>query len=256
MSKFALCIGINEYVGAPLAGCANDAEDWAEVLDRRGFDTTMLLDDGATRANILACISTMISAAGYQDQIVICFSGHGTWLPDTSGDEPDRRDEALCPWDYRDGLIVDDDLHDAFAKRQHGVRIVFISDSCHSGSVTRLAAPLTDRGTVRFLPPELVLAEDDLPRALATPRTPAGRPRHAALLLSGCQDLEYSYDATFDDRPNGAFSYVALRTLADLPDDATYVDWHRAIRSALPSQDYPQTPMIFGTTAMKRWPAL
>ena len=45
------------------------------------------------------------------------------------------------------------------------------------------------------------------------PRVLAGRPRHAALLMSGCQDLEYSYDARFGDRPNGAFTYYFLKEL-------------------------------------------
>ncbi|MCG6536446.1 MAG: hypothetical protein L7F78_17500, partial [Syntrophales bacterium LBB04] len=33
--------------------------------------------------------------------------------------------------------------------------------------------------------------------------------RYAALLMAGCQDTEHSYDAYFEGRPNGAFSFVA-----------------------------------------------
>ena len=45
MAKKALCIGINDYPGtqSDLSGCVNDAHDWENVLDARGFSVTMLL---------------------------------------------------------------------------------------------------------------------------------------------------------------------------------------------------------------------
>lgn len=80
--------------------------------------------------------------------------------------------------------------------------------------------------------------------------------RYAGLLLTGCQDTEYSYDAYFEGRPNGAFSFVALRALAKLPTGATYRDWYAAIRRSLPSRQYPQTPNLYGSSSMKRWKVL
>ncbi|HEU4541512.1 MAG TPA: caspase family protein [Jiangellaceae bacterium] len=255
--KLALCIGVNKYAGAPLAGCVNDAEDWADVLGDRGFAVSTLVDGQATRAAILAMIEGLIESANYRDTVLIQFSGHGTWVPDRNGDEPDHRDEALCPVDYRQGLILDDDLHALFDARKHGVKVVMISDSCHSGSVTRFAEPLTgDGASVRFMPPEIALPPDELPRALIAQSTVKAAPRHEALLLSGCNDLEYSYDASFQGRPNGAFTYVALRALNTLAPNATYRDWLRAVRNYLPSQDLPQTPQLYGTSTMKRWPVL
>lgn len=257
--KLALCIGINDYPGSgsDLAGCVNDAADWGSVLADRGFDVELLTDQAATGHAITSGIREMIAQATYRSTVVICYSGHGTWVPDQDGDEPDHRDEALCPWDYRQGLILDDDLHALFDARAHGVRVVMISDSCHSGTVTRFAEPLTyGRGTVRFMPPEIALPPDELPRALLATSTAKGAPRHKALLMSGCADTEYSYDASFNGRPNGAFTYVALRALETLPEGATYRSWHTAIRTLLPSQDLPQAPAIYGTSAMKSWPVL
>jgi hypothetical protein len=74
--------------------------------------------------------------------------------------------------------------------------------------------------------------------------------------LAGCQDTEYSYDAYFQGRPNGAFTFVAIRALAKLPGKATYRDWFAAIRKVLPSQQYPQTPNLYGSTSMKAWKVL
>jgi hypothetical protein len=132
-----------------------------------------------------------------------------------------------------------------------------ISDSCHSGTVTRFA-PSTrpDADKVRFLPPGVFLDPAEAERAARMPRVPAGRPRHAALLMSGCQDTEFSYDAHVGGRPNGAFTYVALSTLRELPPSATYRDWKAAISRALPSQDYPQTPGLDGSSSQRQWPVL
>ena len=76
------------------------------------------------------------------------------------------------------------------------------------------------------------------------------------MLLAACRDTEYSFDATFSGRPNGAFTYVALTTLAQLAPGASYRDWLRAIRAQLPSQNYPQTPALQATQAQLAWPLL
>lgn len=257
-----LCIGINDYpgTGSDLAGCVNDAEDWAAELTQRDFQVTRLIDHEATRSGITGAMAALLSGTAAGETGVITFSGHGTWFPDDDGDEPDLRDEALCPHDFATdgGPLLDDDLFDLFAERQRGARIVFLSDSCHSGSVARMGAPIgAGSDTVRFLPPGLVLSGDRADRARLVERAPArGRPRGTVLLMSGCRDVEYSYDAHFGGRPNGAFTRVALDALAKLPPDATYRDWHRAVREVLPSRDYPQTPLLTATSRQRDWPVL
>jgi hypothetical protein len=253
--KLALCVGINDYPGTEndLAGCCNDAEDWASALTTRGFDIRRLLDSAASGAAIRAGIRDLLTRATAGDTVVITYSGHGTWVPDTDGDEPDHRDEALCPHDIAEnGPLLDDELHDLFAEAAPDVRTILISDSCHSGTLTRLNHPIGDHpGRARFLSPS-VFRPTSPPRASHRPTTL----RSTALLLSGCRDTEYSYDATFDGRPNGAFTYVALTALATLPTDATYRDWLHAIRDRLPSQDYPQTPALQATKTQQSWPVL
>ncbi len=184
----ALCIGINDYPGtdSDLAGCVNDAQDWAAELEKRQFEVTRLLDGAATREAIARGIEELVAATGPGDIGVITFSGHGSWLPDDDGDEPDLRDEALCPHDFADGrLLLDDELFDLFAERQRGSRLVMLSDSCHSGTVARMSEPLgARRDAVRFLPPGLILSEEQAGRARLAERAPArGRPRGAVLLM-------------------------------------------------------------------------
>ncbi len=108
---------------------------------------------------------------------------------------------------------------------------------------------------VRFMPPERflkasVLAVADQRRGIRS--TVVAKPDRA-LLMSGCQDYEYSYDANFAGRANGAFTYYALKSLKTLKSTATYVDWHKAIRKSLPSQSHPQSPNLLGTAIQKKW---
>jgi hypothetical protein len=69
-------------------------------------------------------------------------------------------------------------------------------------------------------------------------------------------DVEVRRDAHFDNRPNGALTYVALNALRDLPAGATYKDWMVAVSQRLPSQDYPQTPGLDGSSTQRKWPVL
>lgn len=265
-SKFALCIGINDYpgTGSDLAGCVNDANDWGKELRKRGFSVSMLLNKKATGKGMRAAINGVIGAARSGDLIVIQYSGHGSFVPDSDGDEPDGTDECLCPYDVNSkGPLTDDELSKMYSARASGVRIVMLSDSCHSGTVARFAPITTPKSTkgrnapvrkVRFLPPATFLSTKAVNKLGTRSMRPASPPgRHNSLLMSGCQDTEYSYDAWFQGRPNGAFTFVALRELAKLPATAKYKAWFDRIRKVLPSQQYPQKPNLYGTTAMKNW---
>lgn len=264
--NLALCIGINDYPGtdSDLSGCVNDANDWGAALKPRGFTVTTLLDKAATGTGMRNAIARVISAAAAGDLVVVQYSGHGSFVPDDNGDEPDGTDECLCPHDIRtNGPITDDELSELFSARAAGAKVVFLSDSCHSGTVARFApvtTPPTTKGKqspaekVRFLPPGVFLTARESSKLGVRSRRPASPPgRHHALLMSGCQDTEYSYDAWFQGRPNGAFTFVALRELARLAAAAKYKDWFAAVRKVLPSQQYPQSPNLYGTWSMKNW---
>ncbi len=268
-NKYALCIGINDYPGtdSDLNGCVNDANDWANELKDRGFSVATLLNSKATAAGITSAISDTIAKAVTGDLVTITFSGHGSFIPDTDGDESDGNDECIVPYDYQRGLITDDTLFTLYSARAHGVKLLVLSDSCHSGTVARfmpISTPPTASGKgapqrrVRFLPPATFLKGKQLARlgSMHNFRRSSPPGRYAGLLISGCQDTEYSYDAWFNGRPNGAFTFVALRELRKLKPGATYRQWFDAIRKALPSLQYPQSPNLYGTRNMKKWKVL
>lgn len=259
MGKKALCIGINDYPGTQndLSGCVNDANDWAAELSQRGFTVSSMLDAQATLAAMMQAIIGLIGGAVSGDSLVITYSGHGTWVPDSSGDEPDGRDEALCPYDISTaGPLLDDDINQMFAARAPGVRILLLSDSCHSGSVTRGKEDDLDPGQprARFMPLEAWMPASELPHAVARPEHLAGGLKRSGgdLLLAGCMDNQYSLDTSFHGRGNGAFSYYALKTLHE-SNPANYEAWFKAIRAYLPSTRLPQDPQILGSAAARRF---
>jgi metacaspase-1 len=275
MAKHALCIGINNYPGThmDLNGCVNDANDWAAELGSRGFDVSRLVDAQATKAAMVSGFERVIGKAARGDVVVITFSGHGTYVPDTNGDELDGLDEALCPHDLeaRGEALLDDEIHALFAARAPGVRLVLVSDSCHSGTVTRAAAADPESDDVprpRFMPVGNWLPAARLPRTasgnpVATVPVTSGRSPFASalsrtagdLLLAGCKEgpNNFSYDARLRGRANGAFTYYALKALKTLPPKASYADWIAAINPAfLPSVSYPQSPQAVGSAEAKQ----
>jgi metacaspase-1 len=249
--KYALTVGINEYAdpSVRLRGCVNDARDWAQLLRAQGYATNTLLDSQATQANIVSALVRMVALAGFGDRVVFQYSGHGTWLPDRDGDEADGRDEALVCYDYREGgLLLDDTLQKIFGNLKRGAGALILSDSCHSGTVSRMVdlrrtppgAPMP-LATAKFLSPAEFL--DDLPtaRAVEMEQKAAGVPRKSASLISGCADLEFSYDSSFNGRSNGAFTRAAIDAFTP---GISLKRWYDDIRRELPNAQYPQAPQL------------
>lgn len=250
--KYALCVGIN-YVGTnnQLSGCVNDAMDWTEHLGRNGYTAISVVDAYASRERILAELEALVARAGYGDRIVFTYSGHGTWVPDQDFDESDHRDEALCPNDFLDsGLIIDDEIQRIFAKTKLGVGALFLSDSCHSGTVSRFVLTgVVSPGKARFIPPSsfLPISEE---RATELEAVKASVPRKTTSLISGCADTEYSYDAWFRGRANGAFTRAAIDTYRA---GATLSQWFEAIRKVLPNDSYPQSPQLTAQSSYRKY---
>lgn len=270
MANRALCVGINDYPvdGSDLAGCVNDARGWADLLTRR-FDfprssVRVVTDRQATKKRILDELGKLLAGAAADDVLVFTNSSHGSYIPDTDKDEPDRYDETLCPYDVHEGQITDDDLRGLLAEIPKGVRFTMVSDSCHSGSLTRArladVAPgvrFRDQRRVRFLNPALVRATRVLPNPRrAKPRgrigLTQGTMRH--VLLSGCEDDEFSYDALIGSKFHGAMTYHALKAIRAARYRITPTQLAKDLNAMLPKAGYAQHPQVSGPLAAKRRP--
>ncbi len=239
--KRAVCAGINDYPGIfnDLKGCVNDANDWAALLKGYGFEVSLLLDSQAKRANVKAALQNLVNTTNAGDVAVFSYSGHGTQVADKNGDEGDPYDEAIYLYD---GTVVDDELRAILQGIHAQATLIVISDSCFSGSVTRIAE---EKGIPRFVFPPEPIKSTVAKRSFLLPE--ADMPE---ILISGCSDSEYSYDAEFDGRPNGAMSALAIRVIKQNP-SATYREFFTALRALLPSDDYPQSPQLEGSDANK-----
>ena len=250
MNVHCLTVGINAYPAAPLAGCVNDAIDWSAEWEPAQRTSKQLLNAKATRRNILREINGLFDRCKRGDWALISLSGHGSQVRDTTGDEPDGWDECFCGYDYEKQVILDDEFAANMENRPPGVRVFVVSDACHSATMFRAAAfvPLRRewRG-VRYLSPDRVQRAKVHPVPRSTVRIPAG-----VIWLSGCQDNDYSYDGTFDGRPNGALTRNAIDALHSLR-APTFANWIKAIRRRLPCDDYPQTPALNALAAEKKW---
>lgn len=259
VKKRALCVGINKYPqpGMDLQGCVNDANNWASLLvDQYDFtrsDVTVLLDDDATHAAITGGLKALLAGAGKGDVLVFTNSSHGTYLADTDGDEP-VYDEAMCPYDTAENPLVDDELRTLFAGLAAGVNLTVVSDSCHSGSVTRaLPSDTPDQRRARFMNPRAI-GRPEIPEVRRTARRRKEKHPESAMneiLLSGCKSSQYSFDAVIGGAPTGAFSHFALAAIRDAGYKITYEALHAVVVPALADSNYDQEPQLEGTAANK-----
>lgn len=145
MSKgISLHIGLNKVNVAhynqirELAGAVNDAR-YMQHLAKNAFQygrCDLLLDESATAQKVLALLREYALQLRAGDLLLLTYSGHGSTIQDlyspVKGDE--RFDQTWCLYDRQ---LIDDELYMAFSLFRAGVRIFVISDSCHSGTVTR-----------------------------------------------------------------------------------------------------------------------
>lgn len=165
---YALLVGINQYqVAKSLNACVNDANNMKTYLETAAAQSgaklslVMLTNEQATREKVLRTFEKQLGQAGKDDVALFYFSGHGgreSAHPAFRHTEKDNTLETLICHDsaYVRG-IADKELryliHKISTKNPH---VVIITDSCHSGDVTRHNDP--DYRVKQFFPP----AEDKL----------------------------------------------------------------------------------------------
>ena len=253
----ALTIGINavdpgHYGGwsGPLNACEADAEDMASIAKSRRFGVTTLLTKNATRAQVIDQILTASQQLKTGDIFMLSYSGHGGHLPDRNADEEDQEDETWCLYD---GELLDDELHGLFGRFQPGVRVLVFSDSCHSGTVVKLAyyrglgggnTAASSRARdvpYRYMPPDVALRTyrdnkafyDDLGKKAKKEKATAVKA--SVLLMSGCQDNQFSADGDF----NGLFTAQLLRVWSDGAFKGDYRRFHKKIIVRMPPDQTP-----------------
>lgn len=239
-----------------LQACEYDAKDMQAIAEGKGFESTIMLSKEATAEAVTEAIQQAAGELDKGDLLFLTYSGHGGQVPDTNSDEKgDGNDET---WVLYDRQLVDDELFSLWAGFDPGVRIFVLSDSCHSGTVTRdlfdaLVPQIVEKGMVdtpeprtKDLPRDVqdatYRANEDLYRQIQSSNKSGGEVDVSAsvILISGCQDNQLSLDG---DR-NGLFT----QTLLGVWDDGSWEGGHRRFWTAIEAKMPPtQSPNFFRT---------
>jgi hypothetical protein len=271
----ALTIGLNSvnplhYEGwrGELTASEFDANDMAKIAKSKGFSVSTLLTQKATRNQVLSTISSAASDLKSGDIFMLSYSGHGGQLPDLNADEDDGEDETWCLFD---GELVDDELYAALSKFASGIRVLVFSDSCHSGSVVKLAyhsamdaarrvssrvanefTATSGPAQYRFMPPSIAARTYQANKEFYDPilenkklRESQDKVRASVLLISGCQDNQLSSDGTF----NGLFTSTLKKVWNGGKFKRDYRIFHKTIVRNLPPN---QTPNYYFIGAIDR----
>jgi Caspase domain len=265
----ALCVGVDDYPDPfKLAGCVADARAWADRLREMEYDVDVLIDREASREGILTALRRLIASAAPGDILVFQYSGHGTQVPDIDGDDVDGTngdyDEALCPIDYMDGLLLlDDDLRMEIAALPELAELTVFLDCCHSGTGTRFGAPGPQvtgnrRAGVRarYLPATRQLWErhKEFRRSAAVPNSCAtgGRATTAQdVLFSAALDRQVAYETD----GQGDFTRHALDVLSSGAPLATNGDFIDAVLARF-GESARQTPQLDRAESFRSRPFL
>jgi metacaspase-1 len=239
-----------------LNACEFDANDMRSLAESKGFEASTLLTKDATADAVTAAIEKAAKELGSGDLLFMTYSGHGGQVPDRNNeDEKDRSDET---WVLYDRQLVDDELYALWGTFQPGVRIFLLSDSCHSGTVSRnIDADVPDvvataesaakqSPRYRALPRDKMIATyrahasdyDEIQRACPTSeKVDIGA---TVLLISGCQDDQLSLDGF----SNGLFTENLLAVWDKGAWNGSYSRFHKAIVSRMPNNQTPNYSQV------------
>lgn len=238
-----------------LGGCINDANAMSSLAESRRFETASYIDAEATAEAVIDGISRIARELAPGDIFFLTYSGHGGQLPDTNSEEDDHLDETWCLWDRE---LVDDELWSLWAKFEPGVRVVVLSDSCHSGTVTRERAyrdvylPHTaaigaagtataDQIKTRNMPKDVekrtYMAHKEMYDGIqqASPRGERNNVGADILLISGCADNQLSGDTA----NNGVFTGNLLRVWQQGAFEGSYQDFYQELSNIMPASQSP-----------------
>ncbi|QCG93089.1 DUF4384 domain-containing protein (plasmid) [Azospirillum sp. TSA2s] len=217
---FGLVIGIDDYQHInKLHGAVNDARDIADALTAGGAkDVVLLTNAAAERGAIIAAWDRLLANSRPDDVLVLSYAGHGGQEPEhVKGSEEDGLDEVLllAGFDTKGPgtaqRIIDDEIAEMM-QRAAPRRVIFVSDACHSGTMTRSFDRRAGALGTRFAAYGAI--EDD---ALPPP------PREAALIerndqehvtfFAAVAENELAPEVYIDNQPRGALSWAFARAL-------------------------------------------
>jgi len=228
---YGLVIGINEYDSPfpSLEGAVNDADDVADALRKRKARRIWLLENKeATRDHIITAWHELAATAKAGDIVIIHVASHGARSPEKiSGTGTRGLDEfVVLPTFKTEGVGT----RERIINKEWGgllrdvpqLEIVFVADTCHSGSMTRGFKPRKLK--TRLLSKDAIQIQND---AIPTPDpnkwvVAPEKLSHVVFFGAVGQDEEVP-EIVIDGKTRGALSWAVangLRGAADLNKDS------------------------------------
>jgi len=272
MTGISIHIGVNrvsaQHYGSeqPLKGAVADSDAMKAIAEANGFATRQFVNEDATSLTVLDAIEQAAAQLDSGDILFISYAGHGSQMFDHLGDEPDSLDETWCLYDR---MVLDDELYRAYGRFARGTRVLIVSDSCHSGTVARVAKfdprseypdpnqaaelpyPVEDELTFRALPEEAARAAflrnqgqyGDVRGSLA--QAPPRDLQCSLQLLAACQDHQLAADGA----ANGYFTQHLLHRWQEGRFSGSYTELFQAIERAMPRRQKPNRMLLGEATA-------
>ncbi len=213
-----------------------------------GYQSLLLKTAHATRDRVRHEITAAATELSPGDIFLLTYAGHGNTWKDDKSDEDDGFDESWCLYD---GEIIDDELGALWRQFQRGVRVVVISDSCHSGTITRDigGSPLgtdTITGVERAMPGDVSAALRRAQRSVYRERKADARSQSndaiasTVLSISGCRDDEKSREID----GHGVFTRALMKVWDDGHFSGDYKSLREQIVMQMPANQTPQLNVI------------
>lgn len=245
----ALLVGIN-YTGTPnrLFGCINDINNIGSYLyTSRKYNSFIVMTDNTsikpTRSNILDGFRALLKGAVAGDELWFHYSGHGSLVRDTNGDEESRMDSCICPLDFMHSGFISDDIirNNLAALVPKGVRLYMVLDACHSGTCCDLRYKYDDSSYLTNT--KARFAEKYVPSDWSLKQTSYEFKRYnktngEVFCISGCQDNQTSADAFMDGKAAGALTYILLTCLRN--NSQTNYKWKHLLKDVCCSEKVQQ----------------
>lgn len=207
-------------------------------------ESIILLTEEATRVNFFNVISNFAKKLQSSDLLLISFSGHRGQVTNIHNDAPSGFNETWC---FYDGNLLDDELTEELKLFKEGVKILIISDSCHSGGMlSGISSKSNDNIENKIMESKIDKEKNELSNRdkedidlmfgstgiIEIPSVLA-----SVQLISSTQSYEYSREG----KEHGIFTQALLKVWEDGNFEGNYKDFYHAIVSEMPYANN-QTP--------------
>lgn len=259
----SLHIGLNEvdegHYGSKfqLDGCENDALAMDAIARVAGFSkVTTLLREQALSQTVLDAIDYAATTLKANDIFFLSFSGHGGLVDNGPGPADEPVDQA---WALYDRFLIDDELYEKWTAFNPGVRIIVLSDSCFSGTITSF---LQYKLGIEAIPQDVLDSPPGKVRAIPLDVAAEIYRRHydlyseiqlglvdihdepvdaSVLLIAACQEWQLA----LDQKPHGLFTQALLDVWQDGRFPSDYEVLWEATANEVIGANPQQTPKWF-----------